>query len=44
VGTRRRRIFNLDELVQMAAAKKAARAGSRKRTPVKKRRTIKLKQ
>ena len=44
VGTRRRRIFNLDELVQMAAAKKAARAGSQKRKPVKKRRAIKLKQ
>jgi hypothetical protein len=44
VGTRRRRIFNLDELVQMAAAKKAARAGSRKRAPVRKRRAIKLKQ
>jgi hypothetical protein len=44
VGTRRRRIFNLDELVQMAAAKKAARAGLRKRKPVKKRRAIKLKQ
>src|SRR6266699_1372756 len=37
VGTRRRRTFNLDELVQMSAAKKSASAGSRKRTPAKKR-------
>jgi hypothetical protein len=44
VGTRRRRIFNLDELVQMAAAKKAARAGSRKRMPVRKRRVVKRKE
>jgi hypothetical protein len=44
VGTRRRRIFNLDELVQMAAAKKAAPAGSRKRTPVKKRRVVRRKE
>jgi hypothetical protein len=38
VGTRRRRTFNLDELVQMSAAKKPASAGSRKRMPAKKRR------
>jgi hypothetical protein len=44
VGTRRRRTFNLDELVQMSAAKKPAYAGSRKRTPAKKRRTTKLKE
>src|SRR5437867_183037 len=38
VGTRRRRTFNLDELVQISsAAKKPASAGSRKRTPAKKR-------
>src|SRR5437867_8050010 len=39
VGTRRRRTFNLDEL-----AKKSASAGSRKRTPAKKRRATKLKE
>ncbi len=44
VGTRRRRTFNLDELVQMSAAKKSASAGSRKRTPAKKRRAMKLKE
>jgi hypothetical protein len=44
VGTRRRRTFNLDELVQMSAAKKPASAGSRKRTPTKKRRAMKLKE
>jgi hypothetical protein len=44
VGTRRRRTFNLDELVQMSAAKKPASAGSRKRTPAKKRRAMKLKE
>ncbi len=44
VGTRRRRTFNLDELVQMSAAKKPASAGSRKHTPAKKRRAIKLKE
>ena len=38
VGTRRRRTFNLDELVQMSAAKKSASAGSRKRKEGKKRR------
>jgi hypothetical protein len=37
VGTGRRRTFNLDELVQMSAAKKPASAGSRKRAPAKKR-------
>ena len=44
VGTRRRRTFNLDELVQMSAVKKPASAGSRKRTPAKKRRAMKLKE
>src|SRR5947207_241244 len=44
VGTRRRRTFNLDELVQMSAAKKPASVGSRKRTPAKKRRAMKLKE
>src|SRR5436309_4023891 len=45
VGTRRRRTFNLDELVQISsAAKKPASAGSRKRTPAKKRRAMKLKE
>src|SRR5207248_1590208 len=44
VGTRRRRTFNLDELVQMSSAKKSASAGSRKRTPAKKRRAMKLKE
>jgi hypothetical protein len=44
VGTRRRRTFNLDELVQMSAAKKPASPGSRKHTPAKKRRAIKLKE
>jgi len=38
VGTKRRRRFNLDELVRMAAAKKPARVVSRKRTFAKKRR------
>src|SRR5438876_8121709 len=33
VGTRRRRTFNLDELVQMSAARKVAAKASRKRTP-----------
>jgi hypothetical protein len=40
VGTGRRRTFNLDELVQMSAAKKPASAGSRKRAPAKKRPTM----
>jgi len=40
----RRRTFNLDELVQMSAAKKPASVGSRKRTPAKKRRAMKLKE
>jgi hypothetical protein len=38
VGTRRRRTFNLDELVQMSAAKKPAAAVPRKRKDGKKRR------
>src|SRR5437667_2703015 len=38
VGTKRRRIFNLDELVQMSDGKKVAPAASRKRKPGKKRR------
>ncbi len=44
VGTTRRRTFNLDELVRLSGAKKLAPAGSRKRTPVRKRRSIKPKQ
>jgi len=44
VGTRRRRTFNLDELVQMSAPKRPASAASRKRTPAKKRRATKLKE
>ena len=39
VGTKRRRTFNLDELVRMAAARKPAEAASRKRKDGKKRRT-----
>jgi hypothetical protein len=38
VGTKRRRTFNLDELVQMSDGKKLALAASRKRKPAKKRR------
>jgi hypothetical protein len=38
VGTKRRRTFNLDELVRLAAARKTARAVSRKRNSAKKRR------
>jgi len=38
VGTKRRRTFNLDELVRLAAAKKPARTTSRKRKDGKKRR------
>jgi hypothetical protein len=38
VGTKRRRIFNLDELVQMSDGKKRVRAASGKRKSVKKRR------
>ena len=38
VGTKRRRVFNLDELVQMRAAKKSTAAASRKRKDGKKRR------
>jgi len=36
VGTKRRRVFNLDELVQMRAARKASRAVSGKRNSAKK--------
>jgi hypothetical protein len=43
VGTTRHRTFNLDELVQLSAAKKLAPVGSRKRMPPRKRRAIKLK-
>ncbi|MGH7984124.1 MAG: hypothetical protein ACREFF_13410 [Candidatus Udaeobacter sp.] len=38
VGTKRRRTFNLDELVQMSDGKKLRPAASRKRKPAKKRR------
>jgi hypothetical protein len=38
VGSRRRRTFNLDELVQMSALKKPAAAAPRKRKDGKKRR------
>jgi hypothetical protein len=38
VGTKRRRTFNLDELVRLAAGKKPTRVGSRKRTSAKRRR------
>jgi hypothetical protein len=38
VGSKRRRTFNLDELVQMPAAKEVAAAASSKLNPVKKRR------
>src|SRR6266853_2078458 len=38
VGTKRRRKFNLDELVRLAAARKPTRAVSRKRNSAKKRR------
>jgi hypothetical protein len=38
VGTKRRRTFNLDELVHLSAAKRLAFAASRKRKPVRKRR------
>src|SRR6266581_2416846 len=38
VGTKRRRTFNLDELVRLAAARKPPRAVSRKRNSTKKRR------
>jgi hypothetical protein len=38
VGTRRRRTFNLDELVQLSATKKLASSGSTKRKRVRKRR------
>src|SRR5437867_1659893 len=38
VGTRRRRTFNLDELVQMSAAKKVAAKASNRRKAAKKRR------
>ena len=38
IGSKRRRVFNLDELVQMRAAKKSTAAASRKRKNGKKRR------
>jgi hypothetical protein len=38
VGTKRRRTFNLDELVRLAAARKPTRTVSRKRNSAKKRR------
>jgi hypothetical protein len=38
VGTKRRRTFNLDELVRLAAARKPAAAAPRKRKDGKKRR------
>ncbi len=38
VGTKRRRVYNLDELVRMSDGKNRARAASRKRNPAKKRR------
>jgi hypothetical protein len=38
IGTKRRRVFNLDELVQLSAAKKVAAARTRKRKNAKKRR------
>jgi hypothetical protein len=38
VGTKRRRVFSLDELVQLRAAKKSTPAASRKRKDGKKRR------
>src|SRR4029077_15872999 len=41
VGTNRHRTFNLDELVQLTAAKQSARAASRKRKTAKKRRASK---
>ena len=41
VGTRRRRRFNLDELVKLASAKKSPASASRKRKDVKKRRAPK---
>src|SRR6266516_1290014 len=44
VGTTRRRTFNLDQLVQLSAAKKLAPARSRKRMPARKRRAIKPKE
>jgi hypothetical protein len=43
VGTKRRRTFNLDELVRLSATKKVTVA-SRKRNPAKKRRRVKLKE
>jgi hypothetical protein len=43
VGTRRLRTFNLDELVQLSAAKKRAATASSKRNATKKRRAIKPK-
>ena len=44
VRTKRRRIFNLDELVQMLVAKKFVAATSSKRKPAKMRRAMKVKE
>ena len=44
VGTKRRRTFNLDELVRLAAAKKSAAAALRKRKAVAKHRAPRLKE
>jgi hypothetical protein len=44
VPTKRRRIFNLDELVQMLVAKKFVAATSSKRKPAKMRRAMKVKE
>jgi len=41
VGTKRRKIFNLDELVRLSAAKKTAARAPRKRKPAKKHRASK---
>ena len=44
VGTKRRRTFNLDELVRLAAARRPAAAAPRKRKDAKKRRRVKHKE
>jgi len=44
IGTRKRRTFNLDELVRYADSKKKSSAAGRKRKPVRKRRATKLKE
>jgi hypothetical protein len=43
IGTRKRRTFNLDELVRHADSKEKSSAAGRKRKPVRKRRATKLK-